>query len=298
MIHRAVLVAAFALLQAPPADPLIADLRTLTLAEDGGGRFDAIAGMLRARRIPFSVEPFTLDTRVGPEPRTEGRNIVVTLGEGSDDVVIGAHYDAARLPDGTLSQGAVDNASSSVALVLVADTLRAERLAMRVRIVWFDVEESGLIGSRRYVAAHAGDRIRAMLNFDINGYGDTVAFGPPAGGESAWLLRTMAQACADEGLDCVRFAQMPVGDDRPFGAAKIPTLSIAQLPALEVHQLWLLLHGGKNSGLAQGTQPTILRTIHTADDVVDKVDRATIERAHRLAVALVRLLPRRWPESR
>jgi len=32
-------------------------------------------------------------------------------------IVVGAHYDAVRLSDGTLSRGAVDNAASSVILV-------------------------------------------------------------------------------------------------------------------------------------------------------------------------------------
>jgi Zn-dependent M28 family amino/carboxypeptidase len=55
----------------------------------------------------------------------------VTFGAGPELVVIGAHYDAARLPDGSLSRGAVDNAASSVMLVRVAEALRAEKLAVR-----------------------------------------------------------------------------------------------------------------------------------------------------------------------
>jgi hypothetical protein len=158
-----------------------------------------------------------------------------------------------------------------------------------VTFVWFDFEESGLLGSAKYLEAHASDRIKAMLNYDINGYGDTVVFGPPTGGSDARLTRLLLETCAAEGIDCVRFDGMPPGDDRSFGRAKIPTLSIAILPATEVHQLWLMLHA-KSAGLAPGFQPPIFHTIHTADDVPDKLDAAGTAKAHRLAVALVRRL--------
>jgi Zn-dependent M28 family amino/carboxypeptidase len=166
--------------------------------------------------------------------------------------------------------------------------LRGERLAARVRLVWFDFEEGGLIGSQRYVEAHRGDRIRAMLNFDINGYGDTVIYGVPQGGDSPALRRALVETCADESIDCLRFTQMPSGDDRSFGKAGVPTVSIAIQPAADAHQLWLMLHAGRQSGLAQGTVPPVFRTIHTPDDVPAKVDGTSVARMHRFALALVR----------
>jgi hypothetical protein len=181
----------------------------------------------------------------------------------------------------------VDNAASSVMLAHAAAALRGQRLARQVKFVWFDFEEMGLVGSAQYVEAHAADRIVAMLNYDVNAYGDTVLYGPPEGGADPRLARSMAEACAGEGIDCVRFAGLPPGDDRSFGARKIPSLSIAILPAAEVHQLWLMLHG-KGDGLAPGFVPPILRTIHTPDDRAEKVNGADVARALRLAVALVR----------
>lgn len=290
---RVVLLAVFTLFQVSPAlspESLVDDVATLTAARDNDERFEALTALLRARDLVFTVEPFALDEAVGREPRTRGRNVVVSLGDGAEEILVGAHYDAARLPDGALSRGAVDNGASSVMLVRLAEALRGERLARRVRIVWFDMEELGLLGSAHHVKAHGAGRLVAMLNFDINGYGDTVLYGPPAGGDDERLRRTLAETCAGEGIDCVRFASMPPGDDRSFGKAAVPTLSIATLPAAEVHQLWLLLHAGANSGLAQGTVPPILRTIHTPDDVLAKVDGASIIRIHRLALALIRRL--------
>jgi Iap family predicted aminopeptidase len=271
----------------------VADVRTLSAAADNDARFEALTALLKARGLPFTVETFTLDKPPAsapdqtPDPRTRGRNVVVTVGDGPDTVVVGAHYDAKWLSATTISQGAVDNGASSVMLVHAAAALKGERLASRITFVWFDMEESGLIGSSKYVEAHAGDRIKAMLNYDINGYGDTVLFGAPQGGADPRLARTMLETCAVEIVDCLRFDGMPPGDDRSFGARKIPTLSIAILPATEAHQLWLMLHA-KSAGLTQGFAPPIFTTIHTAADVPDQLNGTAIATAGRLAQALIR----------
>jgi hypothetical protein len=149
------------------------------------------------------------------------------------------------------------------------------------------MEESGLIGSTKYVEAHQTDRIAAMLNYDINGYGNTVLFGPPSGGADPRLHRIMLETCAAESIDCLRFDAMPPSDDRPFGARKIPTLSMAILPAAEAHQVWLLLHA-KGAGFAPGFAPPIFGTIHTPGDVPEKLEAPAMATAGRLATALIR----------
>ena len=276
-----------------PTDTLVAEARTLSAATGNDARFDALTALLQKHGLTFTVETFTLDKppaaspNAAPDPRTRGRNVVVTLGDGPETVVVGAHYDAKWITEKTLSQGAVDNGASSVMLVNAAAALKGQRLGSKVTFVWFDFEESGLIGSAKYAEAHAGDRIKAMLNYDINGYGDTVLFGPPQGGDDSRLARTMLETCAAERIDCLRFTGMPPGDDRSFGARKIPTLSIAILPATEAHQLWLILHA-KSAGLAKDFAPPVFTTIHPPSDVPDKLDGAAMATAGRLAQALIR----------
>jgi hypothetical protein len=277
----------------PPAASPVEDVTRLSAATSNEARFDVLTAMLRSRGLTFTVEPFTIEKQIGREPRTEGRNIVVTLGGGSEDVVIGAHYDAARLQDGTLSSGAVDNAASSVMLVRLAEALRSETLPVRLKVVWFDMEELGLIGSAQYVKSHSADRIAAMLNFDINAYGDTIVFGRAETKENAALRRKFVETCAAEDIACVGFGQMPPGDDRSFVQAGIPTISAGIIPALEVHQLWLMMNAGPNAGLAQGTVPPIMRTIHTPQDTPDKVSAETMRRMERFALALARSVVRR-----
>jgi Peptidase family M28 len=273
---------------ASPPTTLVEDARRLSEAGTNEARFEALTTLLRSRGLTFVIEPFSIDKPIGREPRTEGRNVIVTVGAGDQDVVIGAHYDAARLLDGSLSKGAVDNAASSVMLVRVAETLKGEALPVRVRIVWFDMEELGLIGSAHYVRQHAADRIKAMLNFDINAYGNTIVFGPSERSENAALRRAFVQTCAMEDIACVGFAQMPPGDDRSFVKAGVPTISVGIIPAVDVHQLWLLMNAGPNAGLAQGVAPPIMRTIHTSEDTPEKLTEETMGRMQRFALALVR----------
>ena len=59
------------------------------------------------------------------------------------------------------------------------------------------------------------------------------------------------------------------------------------LPALEAHQIWLLLNGGKESGLAPGFAPPILRTIHTADDTADKLTAEGMTRIYNAVLGLI-----------
>ena len=289
MTAAGTLVMAFLQTLATPAvqpETLVDDVRKLESADSNEARFDALTAILRARNIAFEVQPFTIEKAMGKEPRTEGRNVVASFGTCPEELVVGAHFDAARLADGSLSRGAVDNAASSIILVRLAEALAAEKLPLRVRVVWFDMEELGLIGSRQYVK-QGGARIVGMLNFDINAYGDTILFGPSEREDNLALRRSLLQTCAAQDIGCVRFAQMPPGDDRSFVAAGIPALSIGMLPALEAHQLWLMMNGGASSGLAQGMAPDIIKTIHTSGDTSAKVNGEAMARAVRFVRALV-----------
>lgn len=263
------------------------DVARIASSAANEARFEALTTLLTSRKIPFTVEPFTIGKPLQLEPRTEGRNVVVTIGEGASEIVIGAHYDAVRLPDGTLSKGAVDNAASSVILVRIAEALQKERLPLRVRVVWFDMEELGLIGSQQYIKAHATDRILAMLNFDVNAYGSTILFGPAQQAAGNTLRRKFLETCASEDADCLGFPQLPDSDDRTFIRAGIPTLTIAMLPPVEARQLWLLLTG-PDSGLAPSTVPLVLRTIHTPQDGPDKVSEDSMAKMFRFAISLIR----------
>jgi Zn-dependent M28 family amino/carboxypeptidase len=253
-------------------------------------RFDVLTSILAARDLAFEIEPFTIEPRKG-EPRTTGRNVVVTIPGRAPEVVVGAHYDASRLSDGTISGGAVDNAASVVILIRLAETLSKARRSARTRVVFFDMEELGLLGSARFVQAHRERPTRAMVNLDVNAFGDTLIFGPRASTNDA-AFRALRAACIAVAANCVEFPRMPPSDDVTFQKGGIPAVSIATVPEVQAHQLWLLMNGGKESGLQTGFVPQILRTIHTAADTSSLVDRDAMVRAYRIALTLIASLGR------
>lgn len=263
-----------ALVQAQP----LQDLAKLQ-RDTNAGRLEAVREILTARGIPFEIQTFD----------GGGSNVVVTFGGQGREIVVGAHFDAVKLKDGSLSRGMVDNGAGVIALAGLAEALRGKPLRHRVRVVFFDQEELGLQGSKAFVATRKPAEVAAAVNVDIAGYGDTLIFGGGKEEGSAPVYRALQRVCAARRLSCLEFASFPPGDDRSFEAAGIPNVSIAFLPAVEAHQLWLLLNGGgpEKSGLRGDFAPKILQTIHAPGDTLDKVDPATLERAPGMLLDLI-----------
>lgn len=84
-------------------------------------------------------------------------------------ILIGAHYDAVP---GT--PGADDNATGVAALLELARAFAAEPLKYPVRLVGFDMEEYGMLGSSQYAAdlQEQGQPLRLMLSLEMLGYRD------------------------------------------------------------------------------------------------------------------------------
>lgn len=83
------------------------------------------------------------------EPRI-WRNIVVDLPGTTapgEVLIIGAHFDAVQR-----GPGADDNGTGTAALLEIAAALHGRELKRSVRLVFFNLEEVGLVGSQNYVA--------------------------------------------------------------------------------------------------------------------------------------------------
>jgi Zn-dependent M28 family amino/carboxypeptidase len=270
---------------APLAD-LIAEARLLDQPSNAA-RLEALQGLLKKRGLAFTLQPFTNSARQR-DGRAEGQNVLLEPFGGDDPlIVIGAHLDAVALKEGGQSHGMVDNGAGVVVVTRVAEALRAHRLRHRIQVVLFDMEESGLLGSAFLAKSLDRTKVHAMVNVDIAGYGDTILSGPTTAAGSAPLHQALARVCAARDYPCLRLANFPLSDDRSFQAAGIPAISLGVLPALEAHQVWLLLNGGKESGLAPGFAPAILRTIHTPDDTADKLTAEGMTRIHNAVLGLI-----------
>ena len=249
-------------------------------------RFDALIALLDERGLTYEIQTFR-NRRADEAGPAQGRNVSVTIGSGDREIIVGAHADAAMLRDGSLSHAMVDNAGAVAVLARAAQALATQDLRHRVRVLFFDLEELNLLGSEHLVGTLDPSRIAGMINVDIAGYGDTVLYGPAVGEGNDVVYTAMRQVCADAGHRCLEFAQFPPSDDLSFQAAGIPNISLGTLPALEAHQLWLMLNAGPDSGLADGFVPPILRTIHTAADTADKLDAGGMTLAYNVVMGLI-----------
>ena len=291
MLFRSLAAVAALLVASTPVAAQELDLRAQVAAfvqPSNEARTAVVVAQLRAA----GFEP-TIETFAGGNGRTgemEGRNVVVTLGDGPREILLTAHYDAVKLRDGTMSHGVVDNAASVVGLIEAAKILRGKALNHRIRIILFDQEELGLIGARKWIEAHGLANIAAVVNSDVAGYGDTMMYGQNNGPQSAFVTRAVQELCAERAMQCVGFPVYPPSDDRAFSAAGAPVVSLGFQDEIGAHQMWLAFNGGEANGLAEGFIPQVFRLIHSNEDTMDKVDPATVALAGATYAALVERL--------
>lgn len=111
---------------------------------------------LKAIVIPKDAAPDSAPpaSDVGKDdPRFTFRNYIVDLPGAdlaSEVLILAAHYDA--VPN---SPGADDNASGVAALIDIARALQPKKHRRTIRLVFFTLEEVGLVGSMEYVKSHA-----------------------------------------------------------------------------------------------------------------------------------------------
>ena len=291
MLFRSLAAVAALLVASTPVAAQELDLRAQVAAfvqPSNEARTAVVVAQLRAA----GFEP-TIETFAGGNGRTgemEGRNVVVTLGDGPREILLTAHYDAVKLRDGTMSHGVVDNAASVVGLIEAAKILRGKALNHRIRIILFDQEELGLIGARKWIEAHGLANVAAVVNSDVAGYGDTMMYGQNNGPQSAFVTRAVQELCAERAMQCVGFPVYPPSDDRAFSAAGAPVVSLGFQDQIGAHQMWLAFNGGEANGLAEGFVPQVFRLIHSAEDTMDKVDPATVALAGATYAAVVERL--------
>ena len=186
----------------------------------------------RSRALPVSVR---VDVRARYHARKPSVNVVGIL-EGSDPalrgqaVVVGAHLDHVGSQGDIYFPGANDNASGSAAVLALARAFAQPDLRPRRTVCFalFSSEESGLQGSRRFVARPPVplEKIVAYLNLDCVGMGDSIQVGS---GKTSPKLWRIARDLDGRGA-CLTIEETWGGggaDAAPFAEQKIPTLYFA-----------------------------------------------------------------------
>jgi Zn-dependent M28 family amino/carboxypeptidase len=110
-----------------------------------------------------------VEISVGEAPITSSQNVVAKPPGKECETITGGHYDS--VPAGP---GANDNGSGTATVVEIASVLASRGEMGSNCFVLFGGEELGLLGSKAYVDAMSDAdkrRLRAMLNFDMVGFG-------------------------------------------------------------------------------------------------------------------------------
>ncbi len=116
---------------------------------------------LLSRGIPVTIQ---IKSNSYCKPATSKNAILTIPGKSSKKIVVGGHFDS-----WDISQGAVDNGVGIAVLYEIARNLsRFKDYYYTIEIVWFNGEELGLWGSKRYVERHK-DEVALMINLDMPG---------------------------------------------------------------------------------------------------------------------------------
>ncbi len=227
-----------------PVMHLTAEGATRLVAAAGGD----FAALTRAADEKGGIQPLGLEVRLAAElarTRVPAQNLGALLpgsgGLAEEIIVVGAHLDhvgngrfGSPADGGVLHPGADDNASGSASVLMLA-----ERLARRVAewpedqprrtllLLLFDAEESGLLGSRHYVA----EPIRSiethafMINLDMVGRIREERVSVQGERTSAGLGDWLAPHFARSPLELVPSRSISARSDHAsFLAAQVPAL--------------------------------------------------------------------------
>lgn len=180
-------------------------------------------------------------------------------GTGDEGVVVGAHYDT--MPEGP---GLWDNGTGIAGLLALGESLAGTELTHTVTIAAFGVEETGIWGSKAFVAAHPEslDRVLMMINLD----GLASRFG---GRRSVWVTPS-AEDFAVETARLQRWPPEVIRDARAFAYSDNTPFVDAGIPSCWFHE-----------------NPPVHPYIHSAGDVRDLVDARVVAEVASVATRAV-----------
>jgi acetylornithine deacetylase/succinyl-diaminopimelate desuccinylase-like protein len=202
--------------------------------KDPAGRKDFVKKELTKMGIAFTTAPFKQELKFQKTSLTiEGENIIVSLGKGNRNIVVGAHLDA--VPN---SPGANDNGGSVAVLLGILQSMKGLDWNHQVDFCFFDQEEMGLVGSQEFVKTYADSSIHlAMINLDVNGMGDVVYVGPVGGGDDDLIMPLARGTAAKESIPFREHEFYPPSDHLSFGIRKLENISVSVVPAGDVDLL-------------------------------------------------------------
>ena len=205
-------------------------------------------------------------------------------------MIIIAHTDP--VPD---TPAANDIASCVAAAFSALQTLKADPPKnLRVRFLFSDGEEYGLLGAKRHAERPDLAGVFGVASFELCGIGDAFGIWDVTGPdkESA-IVRALQKA--GEKLDVYNGLHGAVprfgSDHRAFTEKGIAAVGVTVLPRDDENTLRRYVDNPDSPlWLIKFLRPIIFRTYHTPDDKPDTIEPAALEMTARLMVETVRVL--------
>ena len=177
-------------------------------------RRECLKNLLQDKKLPFSIQR-------SHQGSHDIENIIIRFGNTEPYLVFGAHYDSV-----SGSTGANDNASGVSILIELALQLQAQNVS-GIEIVFFDREETNDHGSVAYISLRGKEKIAAMVNIDMCGFGNLMWMVTKHNINNPLFRGLLAQETIERhSILCVNEVPFRIGDDESFDIAGIPNVTI------------------------------------------------------------------------
>ncbi len=152
-------------------------------------------------------------------------NVVLDLpGETDEMIVLTAHYDST-----SLSQGAYDNMSGSIGLLALAEHFSNHPHRYGLRFIWCGSEERGLLGAKAYVASHAEELDKMVLNINLDMIGCIMGKFINCCTSEEKLVHYLSYMAAELGFGISGRQGVYSSDSTPFADKGVPAVSFARI---------------------------------------------------------------------
>ena len=159
------------------------------------------------------------------ETTGQSHNVVCDLpGESGDVIVLSAHYDSTPL-----SVGSYDNMSGCIALLAVAQALAPAPRRCTLRLLFCGSEERGLLGSKAYCAAHAGELDSVVLNVNLDMLGSIMGSFIACCTSEERLVHFIEYFASIRGFGIKARQDVYSSDSTPFADRGVPAVSFARI---------------------------------------------------------------------
>ncbi len=155
----------------------------------------------------------------------KSHNVVLDLpGERPEYIVMTAHYDST-----SLSQGAYDNMSGSVGVLMAAEYFSKHPHSYGLRFIWCGSEERGLLGAKAYCQAHEEELKDIVLNVNLDMIGCIMGKFIGCCTTEEALTHYLKYLCSELGFGIAVQQDVYSSDSTPFADKGIPAVSFARI---------------------------------------------------------------------